>query len=119
MFHRVLGWVMAVLSAGVAGTARAEDGHELWLRHAALEGAARTVTAQQARVVVNLEPDSPTLAAAVAELQRGVKGMTGREPARAAQLQAGALVLARPASLAKRGLTLNLDAPTLGAEGYL
>jgi len=109
-----LGWVLAAL---LAGTAHAEDGHALWLRHAALEGTARSQVQEQARVVFSTEPDSPTLAAAVAELQRGLNGMTGREPRRVKKIEPGAVVLARVASLAKLGLTLNLD--TLGAEGYL
>ena len=107
----MLGLVFAVL---FMGPARAEDGHELWLRHAALEGAARSQVAGQARVVYSTEADSPTLTAAVAELQRGVKGMTGREPSRVSKLEAGALVLMRGNKL---GLTANLD--TLGAEGFL
>jgi len=61
-------------------------------------------------------PASATTQAAVAELQRGVAGLAGREPALSPRWAAGALVLMTPAQ-APAGLALPWE--ELGREGYL
>ena len=104
--------VLALLPAWAA----AEDGAELWLRYRPLPHAARQQLQGRARAIVAPALASPTAQAAVTELQRGVAGMAGREPALSQTIKPAALVLATPASLPElAGLPLQ----ALGAEGWL
>ena len=112
------GWMLAALCLPVWSTP-VEDGYDLWLRYRALPAAQQAAVAARARRIVAVAPASPTLQAAVAELQRGVAGLTGRQPDVAAQPGDGALVLATPAT-APAGLALPEPAlAELGREGYL
>src|SRR5690349_5120102 len=95
-----------------------EDGYDLWLRYRPLSAAARTKVLARARSIVLPAKPSLTLLAAAAELHRGVKGFTAREPAMARAIGYGALVLATPQSMPKlKAMDLGLEA--LGSEGYL
>ncbi|MGO4379980.1 alpha-glucuronidase family glycosyl hydrolase [Pseudoduganella sp. RAF19] len=108
------------------GRAAAEDGYDLWLRYHPLDKAAAARVAPQARGIVVDTASSPTVNAAVSELQRGLQGMLGKTPAvttrgaadtRAAQTD-GAIVLASRDAALRDGVSApDLDA--LGAEGYL
>ncbi|MDR7269458.1 alpha-glucuronidase [Pelomonas saccharophila] len=92
-----------------------EDGYDLWLRYRGLAMVAQARVATQARSIVHAEPASPTLQAAVAELKRGVAGMTGKEAASATQSADGALLLVTPANAPKG---VDLPWSELGREGY-
>lgn len=81
-----------------ARSAPAEDGYDLWMRYRSLPAAGQKQVLAQARSIIHAEPASPTLHAAVAELQRGVAGLTGREPLSSAQSANGALMLVTPAN---------------------
>ena len=109
-------WLGMLVLALLPACALAEDGYELWLRYPPLQGAARTQLQGRARAIVHAGPASPTLQAAVAELRRGVAGLSGREPASSAQIVAGALVLATPAG-APAGI--RLPWAELGGEGFV
>lgn len=96
-----------------AAMARAEDGHDLWLRYRALPAAqadaGRTLAAALAA------PDaSPTQIATREELLRGLGGLFGAAPAATARIDRdGVLVAGTPASspvLAKLGLTCRRSA---------
>ena len=112
-------WARALAGALLAAvlhpawSAPVEDGYELWLRYRALPAASQ---AKVVRSVVHAQAASPTLQAAVAELKRGVAGLTGRQLVSANQPANGALVLATPAN-APAGLSLPWA--ELGPEGYL
>ncbi|MEW4449442.1 alpha-glucuronidase [Qipengyuania sp. JC766] len=70
---------VAILVAGAFPPAavRAEDGYDLWLRHAPLDGAAlERIVAMQGSIVAETRSD-PTIGIAAAELQRGLRGLTG------------------------------------------
>ncbi len=108
-------WLVAALMAMAPALAWAEDGYELWLRYRPVQGAALAQLQTGARAIVRAGADSPTLQTAVAELKRGVAGMTGREPALTSRIAPGALVLATPAS-APAGLAMPWA--ELGPEGY-
>ncbi|MFZ2995803.1 alpha-glucuronidase family glycosyl hydrolase [Sphingobium sp.] len=90
----------------------AEDGYDLWLRYRPVPNA-QAIQPHS----ITAPGHSPTVKAAVAELTRGLTGLTGQAPATDAMLRDGALWLATPtdspdiARLAP-GLT------KLGAEGY-
>jgi alpha-glucuronidase len=109
-------WLWVLLLALLPSWAMAEDGHELWLRYRPLQGPALAQLQAGARSVVHGAQPSPTVQAAVAELQRGIAGMAGRAPALSTRITPGALVLATPAS-APPGLALPWA--ELGREGFL
>lgn len=92
-----------------------EDGYDLWLRYRALPPAGQARVLAQARGIVFAEPASPTLQAAVAELRRGVAGLSGREPVLPARPVGGALMLVTPANV-PAGVELPWE--QLGREGY-
>ncbi len=61
-----------------APPARGEDGYDLWLRYAPLEGSTRIALDRFDPVVEPREPRTPTIAAAVRELRRGLPSLLGR-----------------------------------------
>ncbi|PTT88934.1 alpha-glucuronidase [Pelomonas sp. HMWF004] len=99
--------------------AHAEDGAELWLRYRPLAGAAQAQLQASARAVVVAAEPSATVQAAVAELQRGVAGLTGRALPVQAQAGAGALVLATPGRWPGLAAAEREQLAGLGGEGYL
>ncbi|MEO7494962.1 MAG: alpha-glucuronidase family glycosyl hydrolase [Massilia sp.] len=101
-----------------AAFASPDDGYDLWLRYHPLAPAAQAALAKNVSAISAPGLDDPRARAAIAELERGIKGMLGRAPARSATLKAGALVLATPRSLPAIA-ALGLPLSTLGAEGYL
>lgn len=88
-----LAWAMIWLVAALclAPAARAEDGHDLWLRYPAVSGSLERDYRRQA---ASLHPvgDSATLRIATAELERGLSGLTGRVVAASEGLTDGAVV---------------------------
>ncbi|HEY4082105.1 MAG TPA: alpha-glucuronidase family glycosyl hydrolase [Burkholderiaceae bacterium] len=98
--------------------AQTEDGYELWLRYRELPKAERTKLQERSTALVFSAQPSSTVQAAVDELHRGVKGLSGRKPPLEHQLRDGALVLATPASLPSIA-SLSLPLKKLGEEGYL
>lgn len=75
-----LATLIAAMAALVpmASPAVAEDGYALWLRHAPLEGEVREKLAALDGTVYAETAQSPTVALAVAELNRGLDGLLGR-----------------------------------------
>lgn len=114
-FARLGGLLLATALALLPGWAAAEDGYELWLRYRPLAAPALAQLQTQARRIVLAAPDSPTLRAAVAELQRGVAGMAGRAPALRGSVAPGALLLALPG---RAPAGVSVDWAALGPEGY-
>jgi alpha-glucuronidase len=108
---------LACLLLAAATAARGEDGYDLWLRYRPLAAEAqagyRTVVSD-----VVAPGDSATLRAAAAELQRGLRGLLGTEPALRDEPGAGSVVIGTPRdSPAIAALRLPLD--DLGRDGYL
>ncbi len=110
----VLAW-LALMAPAAPAWAQEEDGYELWLRYRPVQ--APDQVARHARAIVVPGKASPTVRAAVAELRRGVKGMTGREPAEATRPGAGTIVLGTPATLPAALVPAGMAA--LGPEGYV
>ncbi|HEU4960976.1 MAG TPA: alpha-glucuronidase family glycosyl hydrolase [Sphingomonas sp.] len=98
--------------------ARAEDGYALWLRYHPLPAAQRAAASRVATALVAPEKPSPTIAAAVAELHRGLAGLLARPLPTAASPISGAIVLGTPASQPAIA-ALHLPLAPLGDEGYL
>jgi alpha-glucuronidase len=112
-------WLGLVLLLA-ARPAAAEDGYDLWLRYRPVEPAsAQRYRPSFTEVVQPSEPQTITLVdAAVAELNRGLKGLLGTSPPFVqAPDRDGAIVIGTAASplIARLGLPLK----PLGPEGYL
>jgi alpha-glucuronidase len=99
--------------------ALAEDGYDLWLRYAPLAPAESARVAENLKSIVAPRERSPTLAAAVAELERGLSGLLGA-PVRssAGTPERGAVVLGTPQSMPSIA-SLELPLAELGDEGYV
>ena len=83
LVNRLAKALATVLVAGLAASqAHAEDGYELWLRHAPLEGAALQDLGQYAPEVVAPQGEfqSATTDIAVEELRAGLAGLAGGSP---------------------------------------
>jgi alpha-glucuronidase len=114
------------LLTAVPARAAGDDGYDLWLRYRPLPTALRPA-ADATRLVI-LAPDSPTVRAAGAELQRALTGMLGRAPtiapATVAPALPGSLVLARadalpPALAAALPADLRARLAKVERDGYL
>ena len=109
---------LALIAAVPGVSVRAEDGYDLWLRYSPLEVRARQAAGARFTAIVPTLESSATLAAAGAELARGLGGMLGVEvpvrPARASrpELAGGAVVLGTPASLASAGIDVTIASPS-------
>nr|AGU10633.1 Glycosyl hydrolase family 67 middle domain [uncultured organism] len=80
LYSAFFGLVLAglCLAAGARAQPPDEDGYRLWLRYAPLPADRRAGVA--AGTIASLAPDSPTVRAARAELERGLDGLLGRSP---------------------------------------
>jgi alpha-glucuronidase len=107
--------IVCAMLVGFGAPARAEDGHDLWLRYRPLEGVARTQVRNAAAAVVQQSND-PTLRAAQTELQKAITGLTGVAPA--GGLQQGAILVGTPAS-SPVVARLHLPLGRLGPDGFL
>jgi alpha-glucuronidase len=96
--------------------ARAEDGHELWLRYRPLPTERQRAAQPLARSLAP-QGDSRTIRIVTAELARGLGGLLERMPEISTTLRAGAIVYGAAASPAISALDLPLA--DLGDEGYL
>ena len=105
-------WMLVLVSS--AAFAQIEDGYELWMRYREVPVEGRA----QMQALVAPADASPMVRAALAELRRGIKQMSGHEPTQANEPRAGALVLATPASLPGLG-ALKLPLASVGDEGYV
>lgn len=118
---RTIAWagLSALLSilAAIAAPASAEDGYDLWLRYRPIEAAA---AADYRMVATQLAPGgaSPPIAAATAELRRGLTGLLGTTPEVSETAGAGALIYGTPAG-SPQIAALDLDLGDLGREGYM
>jgi alpha-glucuronidase len=103
--------------AALPASVRAEDGYDLWLRYRPIEAPMKQSYLSRARSIAAV-PNSPTLSAARAELQRGLEGMLGAPVRVTRDLGDGAILVGTPASspvITRLGLRLK----GLGREGFL
>jgi len=117
--------MVAVTTAGVllaaslfgAPPARAEDGHELWLRYHALP-APRAAAVRVVATQLVAPAATPTQQATRAELSRAFGGLLGVAPAQSARADRdGALLVGTPQSLPQLA-ALRPGLAVLGGEGY-
>ncbi|MCW3835708.1 alpha-glucuronidase family glycosyl hydrolase [Sphingomonas canadensis] len=107
-----------VLAIALPGVARAEDGYDLWLRYRPVEGEWHKAYDPAVTALV-VQGGGATIAAAAAELERGVKGMLGHRLPRTGSVAAdGAVVIGTPAT-SPIVAALGLPLAGLGDEGYL
>ena len=114
-------FVASLMLALNGGTARAEDGYDLWLRYPRVTDAARLEEYRAAAAQLVVGGDSPTLLAARDELVAGLTGLVGTAPeVRDAVVADGAIVIGTPRSSALvRSLAIATELRGLGREGYL
>jgi alpha-glucuronidase len=101
---RLVSVAIAALVLALPSLARAEDGFDLWLRYRPVEQPWRARYAPHATAIVPTS-QTATVAAAAAELRRGIGGMLGTAPG--SGLRDGAIILE------ERSL------PALGSGGYV
>ncbi len=110
-------WVLCVLAALPA---RAEDGYDLWLRYRPITQAARLAEVRAHATTIVAPTGGETIRAAVGELSRGLRGLTGADVPRATTPTRGAIVLGTPStSPVVAALSLDAALGPLGDEGYL
>src|SRR5690606_15631292 len=78
-FLAVLSLFAAALA--IAPAAQAEDGYDLWLRHAPLEGEVLADLTARPIAIGSNDAGNPTVDIALTELKAGLASMTGVEPA--------------------------------------
>ena len=95
---RVLLLASAMLAVG-GGTARGEDGYDLWLRYPRVTEPTLLAEYRAAATQIVVAGDSPTLAVARDELVRGLTGLLGAAPAVTGGVSMdGAIVVGTPRS---------------------
>jgi alpha-glucuronidase len=104
-----------------AAGARAEDGYELWLRYRSVSDPQVLRSYRASITGVVMEGGSPTLRAARSELDRGLRGLLGREvPFVPTIARDGVLVAGTPArSSIVAGADLRADLARIGEEGFV
>lgn len=98
--------------------ARAEDGHDLWLRYRPVEAQWQATYRPIAAAIVQSQSRSPTLEAAQAELVRGLGGLLAQSVPLTQIITDGAVLIGTPGSSSKIA-ALNLPLAKAGEEGYL
>ena len=90
---------LALAVSAWTGHARAETGHDLWLRYAPVEDGTLRAGYRRAVSSVVIERDTPTGRVIVAELQRGLLGLLGASlPVSQAVKSDGAVLIGTPGS---------------------
>jgi alpha-glucuronidase len=114
----LLALVLALLPAG---TARADDGYELWLRYRPIADAPARERARARATALVMPAGSPTLRAARDELRRGLQGLVDRDvPIAETVSRDGAIVAGTPSrSSAIAALDLGTDLGPAGEEGFV
>ncbi len=109
----------ALLILGGLGTARAADGHRLWLRYVPVHGRRLERYRQAATELVPAGGPQPTVRDTEAELERGLSGMLGRAIPNAAQVTINGAILFGTPKASPLIRSLRLDLARVGAQGYL
>jgi alpha-glucuronidase len=104
-----------LLFCAIAQAARAEDGHDLWLRYAPVAASAETRSAASAIVV---QGHSPSLEVAEKELKRGLDGLLVQTTPMTDMLSDGAVLIGTPAT-SPLIASLQLPLSTVGPEGFV
>jgi len=97
-----------------------ESGNEVWLRYAPVEDPVTLREYQSLTRRVFIFGDSEILTSALGELNYGIKGMTGTEPATSGKLRAGNIIIGKTTDIPGNILRIPEDQLSkLTQEGYL
>lgn len=111
---------MTVTALAIGAAPRAETGHDLWLRYAALSDAPPRAAYRQFASAIVVPLASATGDLVASESKRGLGGLLGIEIPRADRpLAAGAIVAGTPASPLIAALGWSDTLARLGDEGYV
>ncbi len=111
-------WLLVGLLMLGAAPVHAEDGYDLWLRYRPLAPVAqRQLRAGITDIVTTAQP-SQVMQSALAELERGIGGLSGKAPPRMRTPRNGSLLVGTPGTSAEIS-ALKLPLQNLGDEGYL
>ncbi|HSV26957.1 MAG TPA: alpha-glucuronidase family glycosyl hydrolase, partial [Sedimentisphaerales bacterium] len=108
--------ILVLLSLPLA--AHAEDGSRLWLRYEPLP-AAQASLVNQSLQGVHADLSLPSLSAAIEELQRAVKGFTGRDLPIIPRLRNQSVVLVVGGSQLAKTFGLNEELAAMHRDGYI
>ena len=115
---RTIAWLFLLCLSGVASTALAEDGYDLWLRYRPLPAEWLSAYRPQVSELVSAE-HSPTLDVAQAELARGLAGLLGVTPPLSSHPSRDGSVIIGKAGSAALIAELHLGLDRAGTEGYV
>jgi alpha-glucuronidase len=110
--------LMGLLAGAFSFAAHAEDGYDLWLRYRPLSPAVQRQLQSDVSGLVAAARPSPVAQSALAELSRGIGGLSGRAPPLLQTLREGSLLVGTPTSVPAIA-ALGLPLQSLGEEGYL
>lgn len=115
MRQAILGLLLALM---MLAPVRAEDGHELWLRHRLLAPAVQAQVTALTGVAggLHVSGTDPVMLAARAEAEQALAAMTGRAPKPAQEPEARLLITTLSASPKARALGVGVE--RLGPEGF-
>jgi alpha-glucuronidase len=113
--------LLAIIVLFLSPSAQAEEGYELWLRYPLIPDASLLKHYQASAASLLVAGDSATVRAAQKELERGLRGLLGRDiPPLRADNSDGAIVAGTPATSPHiRGLNLAADLKQAGSEGFI
>jgi len=115
---RLLAAGLLLITCLCAGRARAEDGHDLWLRYQPL-AAAQSVSLLSHATQLVVGQATPTQAATRSELLRGLGGLLGQAPSLSKAVTSNGALIVGTAVSSPLIASLHLDTRDLGREGYL
>ena len=102
----------------LSGAARAEDGHELWLRYRMPANPARLAEYRARISTIEVAGESGALRAARSELHAALTGILGHDVLDVPSSREGALVVGTPASSRLIRATMSARLGTLAPDGY-
>jgi len=114
-------WLLVIVVFILPGTLLAEDGHRLWLRYDRVSQPKLLSHYGKHATEIVIQQSCPTSKVVQEELQRGLKGLLGKEiPIHSSISKNGALIVGTPekSSIVRR-LIKPSELESLGEEGYI
>jgi alpha-glucuronidase len=115
-----LKFIFLFLSAACFFSLQAEDGYRLWLRYDRVADTAVLRLYRESVTAWMIEGNSPTMKAASSELERGLKGLLGKDIPRVSRIGFDGLVIAGTPESSRLIASMDLEGlRDCGREGFL